>query len=164
MTGIDPVADIRFRSDDWQMRSPRATLLMLALASATAGMAQIPADPTNTARAFLEAFASSPPTAKKFVTNDAVMVVGHIGGPLADFIGNDRTKEIFEGCRLGPLTQKPMPKKHETRVEPWLRGGKLSGAEGSYMCNRSNGSDSRLSVLVILKDERVAMLVLTPVD
>jgi hypothetical protein len=114
------------------------------------------------ARYFLETFATNPLEAKNFITKDAKMAVGDIGGPFNDYLKVLRRKpDWLAGCVVGQLEQKPIPSGEELKdAPPWMRGGKLSLIEGRYDCQSADGSKGGFRVSLVMRDDRVAMLAL----
>lgn len=136
---------------------------MAAALLALQGEAPAPAissDPIATTRAFLEAFADDPPAAARFVTADAVVVAGDIGGPLLELVGEWRPSPLAS-CRVAAVRLSGiLPERSFDDAEPFLRGGPIMVAGGSYACVRPDGSSVELPVSVFLKHGRVAMFVL----
>ncbi|HKC02745.1 MAG TPA: hypothetical protein VKC17_05515 [Sphingomicrobium sp.] len=135
-------------------------MIALALVAWTSAVAAAePPSALARARYFLEIFAKNPPEAKKFVTSDARMVVGDIGGTFNDYLGVIRRhSNPFSSCRVGHLEARPSPVSADLKDSPpWMKGSEMSLFEGEYDCVLPDGSSSTRRVSVILKNDRVFM-------
>ena len=86
----------------------------------------------NTARRFLETFASNPAAAGEFAASDAFLVFGDIGGPyeLAVNEVGSVLQTALQGCRVQQLQDRASPSApHSDRART---------LEGSYSCERPN--------------------------
>lgn len=135
---------------------------MIALAFAVAVAASpAPAVPANTvtARSFLEAFAVNPKEAKRFTTQDAMMVMGDIGGPFDDYVKIIvREKNFLATCRVGEVRGKPAPSAEEQKdpdLDPRLKHGSISVFDGTYSCPQTDGSNRKVEFTVVLRDDLV---------
>jgi hypothetical protein len=132
--------------------------ITLAIGAATVTPAQL--DPVQTARTFLEAFASNPSATKKLVAADAMIVVGDIGGRYSEFLRKVRPKANWLAtCSVTSLQSKPLPAQAELEKEdspPWLKGGELALVEGTYSCTDPSGAKGDVVLSVVLKGGRVA--------
>jgi hypothetical protein len=113
------------------------------------------------ARTFLEAFAAEPTAARQYVTRDAMVVMGDIGGPFNDYVTIIRSEapDLLTGCRIGQLQEKPGPTAAELKDgPPRYQGGKLTVFDGNYDCAQNKSRVSDFKFIVILKDDRVVEL------
>jgi hypothetical protein len=131
----------------------------LALLSATSVFAQT--DGAITAKLFFEDIVSRPAEAGGMATSDGMVIAGHIGMPLKAFLGEDHPSvHMLDGCTVGSVKTEPVSQ--AVSANKWLQGGVLRGFSATYTCPRPSGARYLLDADLILKDERVAMLELTP--
>ena len=131
----------------------------LALMSGVSQNADAPAR----ARQFLEAFAADPVSAKQFVTKDATIIMGDIGGSYDDYVKVIRTEapDWLKTCQVVRLEEKPSPTTEELKDgPPRYQGGKISVLNGSFSCARQDGSKSDREFTVVMKGDQVVDLYL----
>ena len=139
----------------------------ISAASVALQAAQLP-DPLVSARAFLTAFSKSPLQAKKLVADDALIIVGDIGGTYAEFVAEMPSGLLvkFQGCRVGNLAVKPvdpsmsLDEMFGTGRDRPGKGGKISVVEGQYNCRGPNDSSADSRVTIVFEGDRVAALAL----
>jgi hypothetical protein len=133
----------------------------VAVALALISAASQNADASVRARQFLEAFAIDPVMAKQFVTTEATIVVGDIGGSYDEYVKVIRSAapDWLKACHVGQLVRQPSPTAEELKDgPPRYQGGTISVLKGSYSCARQNDSKSDVEFTLVMKDDLVVDL------
>ena len=140
------------------MLGPFAFGAVLLTLQGDASAAPISSDPIASTRSFLEAFADDPAGAARFVTADAMVVAGDIGGRYPEFVEAMRPWPMAS-CRVATLRLAGiLPEDSSEDVMPHLRGAPIMVVGGSYACARPDGPRAELPVSVYLKHGRVVIL------
>ena len=131
------------------------------LATVFFSLAQPPSVPPEKAsfvQSFLLTFAANPSESRKFVTKDAVMAIGDIGGPFVRYVNAiKREPNWLLGCRVGriePMEISPEELRNPD-IDPALKRGTISAFRGAYSCARPDGSMREVGFTTILRDDRI---------
>ena len=115
------------------------SLFATALISSGGTAPAVSADDVVTSRAFIQALATGAAGARKYATDDALLVVGDIGWKLAEALdAKPNMFPLLSTCHVGETHRQPVESAASLEQMMWRTGGsmegKLSSVEGTMIC------------------------------